>query len=105
MVSLGLVVVICMAATAIWWKIVEAFETAGAALAPFTPFTAIWVICDPQVLFASEAELLDDLSLVRWLSFIGSVAAVGVIGLIVAAMYKAMVRNFDMTLRKQTASS
>ncbi|HUU83445.1 MAG TPA: ABC transporter permease subunit [Phycisphaerae bacterium] len=105
MVSLGLVIVICMAATGIWWKIIATFGAAGAALAPFTPFTAITVICDPSVLFESETALAKDLNLVRGLSLIGSALAVGMICLIVAAMYKAMVRNFDMTLRKQTASN
>ena len=36
---------------------------------------------------------------------VGSIVAIVVIFAIVGAMYKSMVRNFDMTLRKQSAGS
>lgn len=105
MVSLGTLIVILIVATTLWWQITEAFGPAGPAVAPFTPFTGIRVICNPGVLFDSEKELLESIHTVRGLSLIGSAIAVGFVALIVASMYRSMVRNFDMTLRKQTASS
>ena len=100
----GVLILILLAATAVWMSLVGVFEVAGAALAPFTPFTAIMVICDPQTLVDSPKELADNIHYIRGLALIGSALSVGVVTLIVASMYKSMVRNFDMTLRKQTAS-
>ena len=105
MVSLGTLIVILIVASSLWWQITKAFGDAGAAVAPFTPYTAIRVICDPAVLFDSEQELADRIGMVRGLALIGSSIAVAFVALVVASMYKSMVRNFDMTLRKQTASS
>jgi ABC-type transport system involved in multi-copper enzyme maturation permease subunit len=105
MVSLGTLIVILIIATALWWQITKAFGNAGSMVAPFTPFTGLWVICDPSVLFDSEKDLAAHITSVRVLGLVGSAIAVGFVALIVASMYKSMVRNFDMTLRKQTASS
>ena len=104
MVSLAALILILLAASPLWWEIVKAFDTAGAALAPATPYTAIRVICDPAVLLEDAAKLPERIGVLRALSLIGSAAAVAVVLLIVTSMYKSMVRNFDMTLRKQSAT-
>jgi hypothetical protein len=104
MVSLGTLILILLAASPLWWEIVSAFGIAGAAFAPATPYTAIKAICDPAVLLDDPARFSREVHMLRGLTFVGSAAAVGVVLLIVASMYKSMVRNFDMTLRKQTAT-
>ncbi len=104
MVSLGVLIIALLAASALWWQIVSAFDTAGAVLAPATPYTAILVLCNPGVLLENPAKLPEHIGVIRGLSLIGSAAAVGVVLLIVTSMYKSMVRNFDMTLRKQSAT-
>ncbi|MFQ5491726.1 MAG: ABC transporter permease [Phycisphaerae bacterium] len=104
MVSLGVLIVIMLAASALWWQIVMAFDAAGAALAPAWPYTAVKVICDPQVLFDTPKTLAQNIGTVRSLNALGTAAAVTFWLIFVASIYKAMVRNFDMTLRKQTAS-
>jgi len=103
MASLGTLILVLLATTALWRSIVQAFGTAGAALAPFTPFTAVSYICDPQALVATPADLAANINTIRGLSLIGSALSVGLVVLIVASMYKGMVRNFDMTIRKQTS--
>ena len=83
---------------------VQGFDVAGAAIAPLTPYTAIRVICDPGVLVDVPRDLPGRIGTIRGLTLIGSAISVGLMLLIVASMYKSMVRGFDMTIRKQTAS-
>jgi ABC-type transport system involved in multi-copper enzyme maturation permease subunit len=103
MVSLGSSILILLAVTALWTQIVDAFGASGAGLAPFTPFTAIGAICNPAILFDSPQDLAAHIRTVRGAGMIGTVIAVGIFSLIVTAIYKGIVRSFDMTLRKQTA--
>jgi len=106
MVSLGTLIVIVIVVTAVWWNITTALEEGGAFAAPFTPLTAIAVICNPAILFeGNEKELAGRIGMVRGLTLLGSALSVGFISLVVGSMYKSMVRNFDMTLRKQTATA
>ena len=104
MVSLGTIIVVLLAVTAVWRHLVGVFGAAGAVVAPFTPFTAVWAICDPLTLVDGPTELKAKIHTIRGLALIGSAVSVGLVILIVASMYKSMVRNFDMTIRKQTAS-
>ncbi len=104
MVSLSVLILVLLAASPLWNEIVGAFDTAGAAIAPATPYTAIKAICDPSVLVDSPANLPGQIGVIRGLLLIGSAATVLLVLLIVTSMYKSMVRNFDMTLRKQSAT-
>ncbi|MHC4090688.1 MAG: ABC transporter permease [Planctomycetota bacterium] len=104
MVTLGTMILLLLAATAIGMQLVGAFGAGGAVVAPFTPFTAIQAICDPGTLVDQPSELAGNMSYIRGLALVGSALSTGVVVLIVASMYKSMVRNFDMTIRKQTAS-
>jgi hypothetical protein len=104
MVSVGLLVVLLLAATLIWGKIVTEAGAFGAMLAPFTPFTGIMAITNPTILFDDDPkELAKHVADVRILALLGSALAVLVVSLIVAAIYKSMVRDFDMIVRKQSA--
>ena len=68
----------------------------GGILAPLTFVTAIWFTLNPQD--------VDQLNTGEAMGFIivGMVIAVGLYGGIVAAIYKTMVRDFDMIVRKQS---
>jgi len=103
MVSMGTLALILLLVTVVWINIVRAFRTAGAVLAPFTPFTAIQTLCDPTVLLDSPTDLAKNIRTIRGLGLIGTTLSVGLVALIVASAYKSMVRNFDMTIRKQMA--
>ncbi|MCH7812952.1 MAG: ABC transporter permease subunit [Planctomycetes bacterium] len=104
MASVGTMIVVLLAVSAVWVQVVDAFDVAGAALAPLTPYTAIRSICDPGVLVDVPTDLPGRIGTIRGLTLIGSAISVGLMLLIVASMYKSMVRGFDMTIRKQTAS-
>jgi uncharacterized membrane protein YdcZ (DUF606 family) len=104
MMSVGLLVVICLAAHLIWGKIIDQAGAFGAMLGPFTPSTAVRTIVDPTSLFGGDAkELAKHVPEVRMMAFTGSVFAAAVVAAIVAGLYKGMVRNFDMVVRKQSA--
>ena len=80
----------------------RAWTREGAFLAAFSPFSAIWVLVNPAELFNSSKEFGEHLASVRGFAFVGSVIAATVVYAIVAGMYKSMVRNFDMIVRKQS---
>ena len=85
------------------FQVVSSSLMAGGLLAPFTPFTAVFVVLDPVRWLGIESpgsstEMLQ----VRIWSVIGSLVAIAVYGVIIHAAYKSMVRNFDMTIRKQS---
>ncbi|MBN1511056.1 MAG: ABC transporter permease subunit [Phycisphaerae bacterium] len=105
MVSVGLLVVLCLATWAIWSQIIKQADEAGALLGPFTPITALETLVNPTTLFDGNSQALADAAVrVRVLALFGSAMAAGVVALIVAGMYKSMVRNFDMIVRKQSAT-
>ena len=103
MMSVGLLVGICLAAHLIWGKIIDEAGAFGAMLGPFTPSTAVRTLVNPTSLFNGDAkELATHVAEVRMMGLTGSVFAAAVVAAIVAGMYKGMVRNFDMIVRKQS---
>ena len=102
MVSVGVITLICLGAFALTNKIIESVDAGGALLAAFTPFTAVWVLVNPAGLFNNANELAANLGSVRAFALVGTVIASAVVYGIVAGMYKSMIRNFDMIVRKQS---
>jgi ABC-type transport system involved in multi-copper enzyme maturation permease subunit len=102
MVSVGVMTLICLGAFALASKIIESVDAGGALLAAFTPFTAIRVLVNPAGLFNNANELATNLVSVRVFAVFGTVIASALVYGIVAGMYKSMIRNFDMIVRKQS---
>ncbi len=75
----------------------------AAAVAAFSPYTLLMVLIDPvrfggRVLNPADPDAIARARLVLLIfSFIGS----GLYAMVVWAMYKSMVKNFDMTIRRQ----
>ncbi|HWB52806.1 MAG TPA: ABC transporter permease subunit, partial [Tepidisphaeraceae bacterium] len=107
--SLGIVAGICGALAWIGWMIsTTASHTAAiaaAAIASFSPFTLPMLLIDPyssgvkafDAVMVSSGEMQEARLIVLLLALIAATAYAG----IVWSMYKSMVRNFDMTIRRQ----
>lgn len=102
--SVGILVLVCFGSVGCLFSVIGQTREFGAMLAPFTPFTALAVAIDPGQWLGIEkfSSAKNAQVTVRVLSAIGSMAACGVYALIVVGLYKSMVRNFDMTVRKQS---
>jgi ABC-type transport system involved in multi-copper enzyme maturation permease subunit len=103
--SVGVVVVACLVSNFIFDSIVTAANRSGAAVAPFTPFTAIRTLADPARMFdGSNQKVIENLGSIRAFAASGTALAVIFYVSMVGWSYKSMVRNFDMTVRKQSGS-
>ncbi len=99
-ISVILVSLFCVISFFIADQIVTTANDVGAALAPLTPFTALKMIADP-----SQYGLEVQDGSVRIMMMVGTIiAACGWGGVCVLGLYKSLVKNFDMTIRRQTAS-
>ena len=67
----------------------------------FSPFTVLTLLINPQQ-FAAGIMDGDNVVAGRVTVLISSIAAVGIYTAIVYAMYRSMVKNFDMTIRRQS---
>ena len=67
----------------------------------FSPFTVLTMLINPYQFAERVFDTSDATSNRVWI-FISSFAAVGAYTAIVWAMYKSMVKNFDMTIRRQS---
>jgi ABC-2 type transport system permease protein len=76
-----------------------------AALMPLTPITACFMAINPEAAVSASASLLsnEDLVICRVVAFIASFASAAVYFLVGVQRRKAMVRDFDMVIRKQTS--
>jgi len=102
--SLAVLLLVCGVASLIGFSVVEAGSGAfGAFLAAFTPFTAVRYLVDPGGLFASPREFMEGAAEARVAALFGSAVATILYALIVWRLYSGLVRNFDMTLRKQSS--
>jgi len=103
MSSVGVMVLLCGLASMIGFAIVQASSGEfGAFLAPFTPFTAIKFLVDPGSLFSTPKDFAEGAGMARTAAFSGSVAALLLYAFMVWRWYTGLVRDFDMTIRKQT---
>jgi ABC-type transport system involved in multi-copper enzyme maturation permease subunit len=103
MSSVGIVVGVC--ATLGWCGYTFLnFKNGGPVsliVGSFSPFTVLTVLINPYQ-FAERIFDESDTMTNRVTIFISSFAAVGVYTAVVWAMYKSMVKNFDMTIRRQS---
>ena len=103
MSSVGIVVGVCAAMGWCGYTMLNSRNTSSAGLgaAAFSPFTLMTVLINP---YAYSTDLWSDDSAIgsRIAVFVLTCIAVGGYTAIVWAMYKSMVKNFDMTIRKQS---
>lgn len=106
MSSVGIIVGICALLGWCGFSMLQnASNEVALGVAAFSPFTLITVLIDPMrfggMIFHSGYSAVDE-NLARLTMFLGTLAAVAIYALIVWAMYKSMVKNFDMTIRRQS---
>jgi ABC-type Na+ efflux pump permease subunit len=108
MLSVGIVVGICGAMGWCGYQILQSSGGGpfGVVVGAFSPFTLLTMLIDPYT-YAARAFGFDGAgdatpTGMRILAFVFSFIAVGAYTAIVWSMYKSMVKNFDMTIRKQS---
>jgi hypothetical protein len=108
MLSVGIVVGLCGALGWCGWQLLSPSGQGqvGIVAGSFSPFTLLTMLIDPQD-FAHRAFGLDsahdtDPAAARVVAFISALIAIGAYAAVVWSMYKSMVKNFDMTIRKQS---
>ncbi len=105
MSSVGIVIALC---GGLGWCGTQFIGTRGGGLfalivGSFSPFTVLTVLIDPVQFGGSEfATGSTGVTSARIVVFVFSWIATGVYALIVWSMYKSMVKNFDMTIRRQS---
>ena len=105
MSSVGLVIVLGGLASMIGLAMVDASRGEfGAFLAPFTPFTAIKFLINPAALFSNPKEFAAGASAVRVAALLGCLIAILSYAFVVWRWYVGLVRDFDMTMRKQAGN-
>lgn len=105
MVSVGGVVVVSLIATLVCEQIITTSFRVGATVAPFTPFTGVRTLVNPIRLFGSPAELANGYNTFRVHAAVGCAITVVLYAMVAAGVYKSMVRNFDMIVRRQSAQT
>jgi len=104
MASVGIVVGICAALGFCGYHVLDrGGSTVALAFASFSPFTILSLMIDPYtfagaVFNASSTEVSEG----RVSILIAGWASAAAYAMIVWSMYKAMVKNFDMTIRRQS---
>ena len=103
-VGISIVTIINVLLFVIANSIVSNAPSAGPFIVPFTPFTAVKGLINGVGTRDYGGYTFKNLASARILAVFGGCIAVGIYAIIVAGMHKALVRNFHMTVRKQTAS-
>ncbi len=104
LVSITIVTIVCSLLFVIGNSIVSEAPEVGPAIAPFTPFTAVKALINGRGTREYGGYSFSNTFSTRMIMLIGSCFAVAGYSIIVSGMYKSVVRNFHMTVRKQTAS-
>ena len=105
MSSVGLVIVLGGLASIIGLAMVDASRGEfGAFLAPFTPYTSINYLINPAALFSSSKDFAAGAPTVRMAALIGCLIAIVSYAFVVWRWYVGLVRDFDMTMRKQAGN-
>ena len=103
MASVGIVIGAC---GALGWCGFSALQSRTAEMSvvvsSFSPFTLLTMLINPYTQGGRMFDAEDTSGTARLLIFIFSWAATGLYALLVWTMYKSMVKNFDMTSRKQS---
>jgi len=101
--AIGILVLVCGGATMCGLQIISNGNPAAAVFAPFTPFTTIFATLDPEYWMGFESPASASvLGQFRIWATVGSILAAVIYSVAVHATYRAMVRNFDITIRKQS---
>ncbi len=108
MLSVGIVVGLCGALGWCGWQLLSPSGSGqvGVVAGAFSPFTLLTMLIDPQE-YARRAFGYDnvhetDPATARIVAFVAALIAIGAYAAVVWSMYKSMVKNFDMTIRKQS---
>lgn len=105
MISTGIV----LGVTAMLWGCGQAIATASPPIAsvilPFLPLPAVAAVIDVGVIYAQQANTpgADQIMAYRVTRFVASIASVALYFGVTYAMYRSLVRSFDMTVRRQSA--
>jgi ABC-type transport system involved in multi-copper enzyme maturation permease subunit len=108
MSSVGIVMGVCVGLALCGYSAVDsrAMGQAGLVFGSFSPFTLITLLVDPRSVASEQFGFVSgdtgNITGARMLIFFFGWAATGAYTLIVWGMYKSMVKNFDMTIRKQS---
>ncbi len=79
-------------------------EKLGLGIGAFSPFTLLSMLINPlEAAGKSFGDTSADMIEARLWIFMGSFLAAGAYAAVVWAMYASMVKNFDMTIRKQAS--
>ncbi len=71
-------------------------------ISSFSPFTVLTMLIDPYQFGGRMFSTPENIGTARMIIFVCAWLATGVYALIVWTMYKSMVKNFDMTIRRQS---
>ncbi len=104
MSSVGIVVGVCAAMGFCGYKTLDsASSSVPVAIGAFSPFTLMQLLIDPYEsagrTFNGDA---DDIVANRVVIAVAAIAAIGAYSALVWSMYQSMVKNFDMTIRRQS---
>jgi ABC-type Na+ efflux pump permease subunit len=104
MSSIGIVVGACFALGFCGYNMVSShqLDVMGLVFGSFSPFTLMTVMIDPKRFAESVFDNPDDWFRNRVILFLFGWGAVAAYAGLVWTMYKSMVKNFDMTIRKQS---
>jgi len=106
MSSIGIVAAICAALVGCGQALIESGGRGGGEIqylfAGFSPFTLLSVLINPYTYKTFIPGFGGDPGAARGLLFFSGLAATAAYAAVVWAMYKSMVKNFDMTIRKQS---
>ena len=104
MSSVGIVGGVCLVMLGCGKAFLGMRDQAGLIFASFSPFNVLALLISPYEFGgrAFESGTASDLWTGRAIVFVCSWIAAGAYAALVWAMYKSMVKNFDMTIRKQS---
>jgi ABC-type transport system involved in multi-copper enzyme maturation permease subunit len=107
MTSVGIVVGVCAALGWCGYTVLAGSgNEIGMVIGSFSPFTILTVLIDPYEfaggVFNPNPGQIDNSSGARFLMCAFTVIAVGAYTAVVWSMYRSMVKNFDMTIRRQS---
>jgi hypothetical protein len=104
MSSVGIVAGLCAGLGWCGYTVLQSHQMAnfGWIAGSFSPFTLLSMLINPTIFTANAGGSDDDITAARWIVFIFTWVAVAAYTGVVWSMYKSMVKNFDMTIRKQS---
>jgi len=105
MLSVGLLILVgAVQSLIVQYALVSNFDLAAALFGPFSPYTSVTTLVDLPGLFTTFPEYAVESVRTRLHAFVGSFLAAALYFLILYRNYTGLVREFDMTLRKQSGA-